>query len=585
LRKVIKYFLIVLAACVIVVLLFSSCKARRTTVNAPDAAGAAESASMVEMKFGYLFIDGCSQRMKGNLQEALQLFEECRKIKPDDPALNYELGTLFKLLGQNDMALLHAKQCASSDATNEWYQLLLVECLNSKGQYAQAIKIRESLMKQYPERSDFKEDLAIEYAVTGQYEKSFRIYEELEKNFGVSEQLTLNKVRLLKSQKKYREVEAEFQKLIATNPREPRFYAYLAEFYLELNSPEKAKTMYDKILEVDAMNATVHLALHDFYSSKGDTEKAYSHLKLAFVNPDLDANTKAGILGNFYRGAENGDQTAKREGTELAELLLKAHPEVPASNALYGDFLMLDKRIAQAAPYYFIAAMKEAREPRIWENLLFVENELGRFDSLEKHSRMAVELFPTQARHYLYHAVALNRAGKQQEAVRTLEDGFAYVGDDRSLNIDFLRLMGDIYHQLKNYAKSDKAFDDALKINTDDAYVLNNYAYYLSLRNEHLEKAERLSKKANQLQPGNRNYMDTHGWILFQQKRYADAVEWLSKAASAGPPNATIIEHYGDALFRAGKSAEALKQWQAAKEAGGNSPELLRKLKEKNLVD
>ena len=79
--------------------------------------------------------------------------------------------------------------------------------------------------------------------------------------------------------------------------------------------------------------------------------------------------------------------------------------------------------------------------------------------------------------------------------------------------------------------------------------------------------------------------MDTYGWILFQQKKYTEAEVWLSKAASLGPANATILEHYGDVLYKMNKTAEALQKWNAAKDAGGNSEELFKKIKDKKLND
>jgi tetratricopeptide (TPR) repeat protein len=567
-----------------VIFLVASCGAKKKTIHQEDGTPAG-SAAAIEVRFGSMFVDGCAERMKGNLQEALKLFIECNKLKPGTPAVAFEMGTIYKLLGRNDEAVQQARICATADPTNEWYQLLFVDCLNSKGKYAEAIKIRESLVKRFPERSDFKEDLAIEYAVTGQYERSYKLYEDLERAVGVNEQLTINKVKLLRSQKNLKEAEREFLKLIATDPREPRFYGLLAELYLDMNEPEKAKSMYDKIIEIDPSNATVNLALHDYHASRGEQEKAFAHLKLAFGNPELDVITKAGILGDFYRRAEVGDMQARQQGMELAKLMLGAHPDQPASNALYADFLMLGKDLQGALKHYYAAAVREAREPRIWENLLVLENELGRYDSLEKHAALAIEYFPSSPRNYLYRALACSRNGKPAEAARALEDGLPYVNDDKSLTMDFLRLMGDSYHATGQHEKSDKTFDDALKVNSDDAYVLNNYSYYLSVRKTKLELAERLSKKANELEPNNRNYMDTYGWILYQQGKYLESAVWLGKAAKYDPPNATILEHYGDALFRLGRTAEALKQWNAALNAGGDSVSLQKKIKDRKLAD
>jgi tetratricopeptide (TPR) repeat protein len=182
---------------------------------------------------------------------------------------------------------------------------------------------------------------------------------------------------------------------------------------------------------------------------------------------------------------------------------------------------------------------------------------------------------------YLYNGVANAQLRNYQKAVRSLNAGIDFVVDNKALLIQFYSALGDAYYYLKEYPKSDQAFDKALREDSDDTYVLNNYAYYLSLRNEQLEKAENLSRKSNVLKPNNRNYMDTYGWILFQQKKYTEANEWLGNAAKMGAKSATILEHYGDNLFQLGKKEEALEQWEAAKAAGGSSPALLKKIKEK----
>ncbi|WP_431199734.1 tetratricopeptide repeat protein [Mucilaginibacter sp. P19] len=78
--------------------------------------------------------------------------------------------------------------------------------------------------------------------------------------------------------------------------------------------------------------------------------------------------------------------------------------------------------------------------------------------------------------------------------------------------------MGDCYHELKNIKSSDESYEKALTYNPDNAFTLNNYAYYLSLRNEQLEKAAAMSAHSNELQPNTASFEDTYAWILFKQK-------------------------------------------------------------------
>jgi tetratricopeptide (TPR) repeat protein len=531
--------------------------------------------------FGYLYVTGCHERAKGNLKEAMTAFQECLKIKPQDAAAHYEVATISKLLGQPESALKHARFCAVADARNEWYQLLYIDCLSDTKQYSQALKMRELLAKNYPEKNEFREDLAINYAMLGMYDKSFRIYQELEKNVGINEQLTLNKVKLLKSQNKLREAEGELQRLSESDTLQGRYYMLLAEFYLEQNDLDNTKKMYDRMLQLDPSNADIQLALHDYYNKKGDAVQAYEYLKKALLNPDLEMQVKASIVESYYVQAEKSNALARAQGTELAEILLKTNPSATEANALFADFLRLDKKNAEAAVYYYKAAVNEKKDFRIWDNLLFVDNELNRYDSLERHSDQAMELFPNQPVNYIYNGVANTQLRNYQKAVRSLNAGIDFVVDNKALLIQFYSALGDAYYYLREYLNSDQAFDKALREDSDNTYVLNNYAYYLSLRNEQLEKAEKLSRKSNVLKPNNRNYMDTYGWILFQEKKYNEADQWLGNAAKIGSNSATILEHYGDNLFQLGKKEEAVKQWEAAKAAGGSSPVLLKKIKEK----
>ena len=563
-----------------------SCKSKKQSTT--NAAFKLESLSekQYQLQFTGMYIDACAARMKGNLQEALKLFLECKKIDPNSIPVKYELAMLYKLLGNATLAVENAKICADSNPKNEWYQLLLIECYNSLKQYAQSIKIYEALVKNFPSKTEFKEDLAGEYARMGQYDKSFKIYDELEKIYGTNEQVTIFKVKLLKEQKKIKEAENELLKLSASNPSEGRYYAYLAEFYEEQHNSVKTKEMYDKILSVDPNNPTVNLALSDYYNSLNQPTVAFDYLKKAFQNPDLDVAAKVEITYKYYKRAEQKPESNyKTEGFELATLFLKTHPRNSEANGFYADFLMLDGKTKEAVNYYYISALNEKSDFRIWNQLLFLYSDLKRYDSLEHTSNRAMELFPSQPVTYLFNGVANTQLRNYKKAAQSLKDGLEFVIDNKALMIDFLSNLGDAYNHTKEFQKSDKAFEDALKIDADNTYVLNNYAYYLSLRNENLDKAEKLSKKTNDLQPNNRNYMDTYGWILFQQKKYKDAESWLGDAAKLGSKNPNILEHYGDVLYKLNKVDEALMQWNTAKQAGGNSETLLKKIKEKKLND
>lgn len=571
---------------------FVSCKSKKETsarTSVKEFTGDEKpSAEVNQVKFTSYFIDGCAalQPQKQNLPEALKLFTECKKIDPNSIPLKYELGKTYKLMGAYELAIQNAKACAEADTKNEWYQLLLIECYVSLKQYSQSIKLREQLVKNFPGKTEFQEDLAIEYSIIGEYDKSYKIYDELEKSYGINEQITLNKIKLLKNQKKFKETEDELLKLADSDKSEPRYLAYRADFYIEQNKLDQAKSMYDKILIIDPNNPSINLALHDYYSAQGKDNEAYEYLKKAFQNPDLEVDYKIDAAKYYLARAEKQPEANfYSRGMELCELLVKVHPKEARGNEVYADFLLLGGKVKESAKYYYLAVAAEAVDYRVWSQLLFTDSELKQYDSLEHHSARAMDLFPSQAVPYFFNGVANMQLKDHKKAAQSLKDGLEFVSDNKALMMDFYTNLGDAYNYGKEYAKSDKAFDDALKIDADNTYVLNNFAYYLSLRNENLDKAEKLSRKANELVHDNRNYMDTYGWILYQQKKYKEAEEWLANAAKMGPPKPDILEHYGDVLYKLNKTDEAYAQWILAKQAGGNSDTLINKIKLKKLND
>ncbi len=563
---------------------FASCKTKKdTSTSSPTITKGKVDTAAMRRSQSYL-IDGMTEKMRGNYQQAINFFEISLQHNPQNAAALYNLSGLYDMAGRSIPALEMSKKSVQIDPENQWYLVQLAYLYNRNLLYKESIQTFEKLIKKFPKDIDNYYPYAEVLLKNGEYEKAITTLNQLEKMLGFDEQLIFNKYRIFAQTKKYPEALLEIEKLIKQNPMEITNYGIAAEIYLQMNEKEKAMEYYQKILAVDPENGMVHLALSDYYHSAGDEKKSFEELKAAFSSPSLDPETKMKIMLDFYY--RPGDAKFVAEAYELLDLMEKAHPEDARSYAIYGDFLMNDNRIQDARDKFRMATKYDKDKFVIWNQLLAIELELKDNEALYTESKEAMELFPTQAPFYYFNGYAALQLNKYKEASESLEAGKAMVVENKELEAEFYQLLGDTYHKLKEHALSDENYDQALRLNPDNVYVLNNYAYYLSERKTRLNDAAAMALKCNTLQPDQANFEDTYAWILFIQKKYEDAEKWMKKAlAHGGDKSGVILEHYGDVLFHLDKKEEAVEYWKKASEKENHSTQLEKKINDKKYYE
>lgn len=569
-----------------------SCKTKKEASQPAAPASKASSAApktglegKQRVDFERLFFDANKEKMLGNYDLAETLFSQALKIDPNSSAAMYELANIYSFQNNKNQALYFSKKAVAADPKNIWYQLLYAQCLKENKQPDEVAKVLEKLVKDNPDRIDMYYELASAYLFVNKLNDAVKTYNKIEERIGVSEEVSMQKLKIHKTQGNFEKSVEEAQKLIKAYPKDPKFYGILGELYQEKGQSEKALAAYNELLKVDPDNAYVHLSLADYYRGQKQNEKAFEEIKIAFRSKELDIDTKVKILLSYYSITETYVEL-KPDADELCRILVETHPDEAKAFSIYGDFLSRDKKLEEARIQYRKAIALDKEKYALWNQLLIIESELEDIEALEKESRETMELFPNQPIPYFYNGAANLQLKRYKEAIPPLLEGKEFVFDNPPLLAQFYASLGDAYNQLKKHSSSDSAYDKALEIDPNNIYVLNNYAYYLSLRNTNLEKAEAMSKKCNELQPNNNSYEDTYGWILYQMKRYEDAKIWIGKALDhGGRGNGTLLEHYGDILYRLGDKDEALKYWQDAKKASGASELIDKKINDKKLYE
>ncbi len=267
--------------------------------------------------------------------------------------------------------------------------------------------------------------------------------------------------------------------------------------------------------------------------------------------------------------------------------MIKVHPDDPKAWSIYGDLLYQDDRFEDARTAFRTVISMDSSKYVVWEQLLFIDSQLEDNDALLDESVRTIDLFPEMPVPYLFAGGVYYMKKEWDKCVDILSVGVNYVVNNPQLKEQFLTYLGDAYNQVGDNQKSDKCYDEVLQINPNNDFVLNNYAYYLSLRNERLDKAAEMAKKSVDLKPNSSANLDTYGWVLYMKGNFSDA-EFLIKSAldNGGDKDADVLEHYGDILWNLDRKDEALQYWEKAKNTGGGgSKNLDRKVKEKKLVE
>lgn len=532
-----------------------------------------------------LYIEALKEKSLGNIDKALELFQACVDINSNDAASHYELAQIYNNKGDGTLATHHAEKAVELDNENPWYRLMLARLYRAMGRYSESVEQYEILTNKNPGNIDQLYELANAYLFTWENEKAISTYNKIEDIIGVNEQVIMQKQNLLMQMGKEDEAIEEVKKLTLNFPDETRYYAILAESYLNAGEDEKALETYDKILEIDPEDPYIHISLSDYYRKKGNKEKSYEELKAGFENPNLTIDTKVQILLAYYTVSDLY-KDLKEQALELSEILIEAHPDDPKAYSIYADLLYQQDKFEKAREAFKKVLSLDSSKYIVWEQLLFINSELENYEAMLEESESALEFFPQQPLLYLFNGLANYQMNNYEECISSLERGINFVIENNQLMEQFYSYLGDAYHQLKDYENSDKYYEKALDLNPRNSIVLNNYAYYLSNREEQLEKAEEMAAKAVEIDSTNSANMDTYGWVLYKLKRYSEAKEWVGKAINhVGENNPTLLEHYGDILYRLGEKEEAIKYWKKAKEEGSESKTIDKKIQDEKIIE
>lgn len=533
-----------------------------------------------------IFIDGCKAKTLGDYDGAIALFKEVLQMDANNDAAMFELGKIYFEYNRLDDASELAKRAVELNPDNEYYLILYGEVLLYAGRYADAAKVFETNIARFPQNMEAYFELAYAYERSNNVKESIRVLLQAENTFGTDEMILMEQYRLYIRNGYIDDAIAVLNKLIVRNPDEPAYYSMLMEVYESAEKTELAEETFNKLIAIDPDNPDLLFKQAEFHKRAGNIVAYKNDLRNAYANPDGNIDRKIFFLVPYVDSVDNKNFSDTEFILELTELLIQVHPSEAKAFAMRGDLLYYAKRQQDARISYRQSVNLRPDVFDVWIKLFYIDLESNAFDSLLTVTGSAIELFPNQALAHYFNGVALQNLKRNEEAIRAYKRAIPLTAANQNLRAETYLRLGDIYNELKQYSDSDNAYDLSLQAEPDNAYTLNNYAYYLSLRGEKLDKAAEMASKANQLIPNNSSLQDTYAWVLYKQNKFADARIWLEKALqNSGSNSAVINEHYGDVLYKIGSVDEAVFYWEKSKSLGNKSEVLQQKINDRKMYE
>ncbi len=494
----------------------------------------------------------------------------------DNDAAWYYLGMTSLMSQEVSEAEEYLKKAVELDPDNFWYRYRLAGLYGATQRQELTVDMYEKLLEDFPKRSELYLDMVDLYAAQGEYEKALDTINQVETVFGVSENLVMYRFNLLRRMGRHEEA---FESLEKFNEEysSPYVLTTLADWQMSMYNDSTAIAYYDEALELAPDYAPALLGKAETYRLTRMYDDYFDVMDTFVSSKDIPAAAKSEYL---MAVVQKTDPKFIRSFTpQLDSVITKAVDVHPADSLLTrtaGVYFYSTGRNDEAKDYFrsTVASWPESMSATatLVEFLMYAED----WEALSEEGRKAFDKFPGETAFLEMASVGDYNLKRYDDVLDICRKVLEVAPADSSSTLRAWSTMGDIYHTLGDAKKSYKAYDKALKINPDYVYVLNNYAYYLSMEGRKLKKAYEMSRKTIEAEPDNSTYLDTFGWILFLQGKPDQAKPHFKQAMLyGGKESPVILDHYAEVLYALEEYDMAFVYWNLARQKNdGEIPDL-----------
>jgi tetratricopeptide (TPR) repeat protein len=535
------------------------------------------------------FIDGANAEAKGDFNAAVREYSLALELKKD-PGIYYALAKNYFFLNKLSFALEYARTAVQLQPDAFEYNMLLADVYSTANMPDSAIVVLDKITSKDSTR------LTALYKLARLYEKNkpskaIEIYNRITSAAGPEWSVMLHIAELHEKMGNLNEAASAIEQLLTIDPSNVTVQKMLTELYVKAKNYDKALLILDDIIELTPDDLDARERKAAVFIEQGLWDKAAGEYNY-MLHQDIPLDGKIRI-GISYFNKSLSDSTLTPYAKEFFETINKDTVDWRVKMYL-GAIAMNEGKDSLAMDIFKEVTSLASWNPDAWVQLggLYFDNkryeeaatlmeqamvsfpenfavnlilglslaQTGKSAESKPYLKKAVELNPNDINAVSAYAFTLSQLKENEEAEIYLKRALLISPDD----VNLLGTLGLIYNAQERWAECDSVYEQALRIDSLNALVNNNYAYSLSERGLQLERALRMVKIAIDAEPENSSYLDTVGWIYFKMGNYDEAKTYVEKAIEIGGEKPVLLEHLGDIVFMIGEKPLAMQLWEKA---------------------
>ena len=291
------------------------------------------------------------------------------------------------------------------------------------------------------------------------------------------------------------------------------------------------------------VTAEFFFLISNLYSSQDDFKESNFYLNLSiFLNPKFVFNLSL-VAENQYLNLEFNEAKKTLENFQAED-----------------DF------------YYWYRVKKESQ---------IIAKQKTKKESLD-HITTEFKKFKKPNNKFLFDVANFYKNSKEYEkAIEYYSKIIETLGETPEIKADLLYRRGGTYERMQNYKKADEDLIHSLKLNPDDAYVLNYLAYSWLERDFKINEAIKMLEKAYALEDEDPYIIDSIGWAYYLINDFIKAERFLKRAVELMPDDPIVNDHYGDILWKLNRKIQARYFWRNVLKMEDVDEEMLNKINKK----